>query len=66
MELNKNVILATKSGWLIAATLLRTNKKSYIIEYKDHKGKEVRIGKEEEKRKLFNNTDEALKWIEGE
>lgn len=60
----KNIVVATKSGWLIAATLMRETEKSYIVEYKDTPNKNVVISKDDDRKKIFNNTDEAMDWIE--
>lgn len=60
------MILATKSGWLIACKLLRETPKAFIVEYTDDKGNEVRISKSDQNRKLFNSTDEAITWMDGE
>lgn len=56
-------IVATKSGWLFAATILRETPKHFVVEYKDEKGKEKWIKKSDKKMKIFDNTDEAIDWI---
>lgn len=62
--MNKNVIYATKSGWLIASTLVRETKKAYIVVHKDKPNKEVRVSKEDKFVKLFDNCDQAMEWME--
>lgn len=57
-------IIATKSGWLIAATILRETPKAFIVEYSDEKGKERRINKNDHLKGVFNSVDEALEWME--
>ena len=60
----KHVIYATKSGWLIASTLIRETKKAYIVKHKDDPDKEIRLSKDNKFAKLFANTDEAMDWME--
>ena len=57
-------VVASKSGLLIAAKLLRETPKAFIVEYVDDKGKERRISKADKKRKVFESVYDALDWID--
>lgn len=61
------MILATQSGMLTAVKIIRETPKGFIYNDLSKNGpertKERRIGKDEEGRKLFNSTDEALDWM---
>lgn len=55
------MILATKSGWLIAVDVVRETRKATIVKARDEK-RERRIPKDSEQQKLFSGVDEAMTW----
>lgn len=58
------MILTSKSGLMCAVKLIRETRKAWFIEYRDDPGKQHRKGKDVYG--LFDNTDAAQAWIEGE
>lgn len=61
---NKPVILATKSGWLIAAKLIRETPKAFIVQAVDEK-EPRRVEKSDKSRGIFENCDQAMAWQDG-
>ncbi len=59
------MILATKSGWLIATKLIRETPKTWLVKPVDEK-KPFRVSKKDTSRALFNDVDSALAWMEGD
>jgi hypothetical protein len=58
------MILASQSGMMIACRLIKETDKAWIINYNDKAyPKDVRVPKLSN-RKLFNNVDEALEWMD--
>lgn len=55
------MILATKSGWLIAVQLVRETPKAHIVKATDE-WKERRIPKDDPNQKLFDSVDDAMRW----
>lgn len=58
------MILVTKSGWLIAVKVIRETPKGYVIKDIEKGAKERRISKADPSRKLFDNTDAAILWMD--
>jgi hypothetical protein len=58
-------ILATTSGWLIATSIVRETPKAFILVHADEPKREVRLSKADSSRKLFDNTSDAMDWMEG-
>lgn len=57
-------IRATKSGWLIATKLIKeTDKYYHVIDLPEKENKLMKIHKDDESCRLFDNTGEALEWI---
>lgn len=56
------MILATKSGWLIAGEVVKETKRTYTFQPVDSKRPSV-IPKNSTSRKLFEDVNEAMKWI---
>lgn len=59
------MILATQSGWLIAVKLIRETPNAWIVKARDEKW-ERRVSKNDDRQCVFNNTDEAIAWQEGD
>lgn len=55
------MILATKSGWLIAVRVLRETQSAFVVKAIDEK-RQRRISKADDNQRLFENTDQALAW----
>lgn len=55
------MILATKSGWLIAVSLVRETPKAFIVKARDER-RGRRVPKGDQRQKLFSNTTEAMAW----
>lgn len=55
------MIVATSSGWLISARLIRETCHSWYVEYVDRKG-ERRISKKNPNYLVTDNIDEATKF----
>lgn len=61
------MILATRSGMMIACKLVRETPKAWIVNYNDKAYPDnVRVDKNSSTRKLFDSLDEALEFIDGE
>lgn len=57
------MILASKSGLMIACSLVKETDKAWTVNYKDKAfPNDVRVSKDG-RRKLFDNVDDALEWI---
>lgn len=56
------MILANKSGLLIAVKVLRKSRTATWVECRDEPGRERRIPNNDNDRKLFVSVDEALEW----
>lgn len=57
------MILASRNGTLQAVKVIRETPKAHVVTYIGEKYKERRIRKEDDTRKLFDNTDEAYAWM---
>ena len=58
------VILAYKNGWIIAAKMTRkTTKGQFLTISDDPLKREYYVGNNEKRRKVFENTDQAIDWI---
>ena len=57
------MILAIKPGVLQAVKLIRETDKAHVVTFCGEKYKERRIRKEDVTRKLFDDVDEACKWM---
>lgn len=58
-------VVATKSGWLIAAELVAESEKSWFVKYKDepnHPG--YKIYKSNKTKQVFKNCEDAVDWME--
>lgn len=55
------MILATRTGWLIAVQLIRETPKAHIVKALDEK-RERRVPKSDERQKLFGNVEDAMRW----
>ena len=61
------MILANRSGMMIACKLVRETPKAWIVNYNDKAyPDDVRVDKNSPTRKLFDSVDEALEFIDGE
>ncbi|MNR39599.1 hypothetical protein D3C85_1578210 [compost metagenome] len=56
------MILASMSGMLIAVTLVRETPKAFIVKPRDAVN-EIRVAKDNDKRKLFDTVSEAYAWL---
>ena len=63
-NLPKPVIRATRGGWLIASKLVKETNKYFHCEDADNKGHTIKVAKNSEDCKVFENPYEALDWIE--
>ena len=57
------MILASKSGWLIAGEVVKETKQTLTFQPVDSKRPTV-IPKNSTSRKLFEDTEKAMQWIE--
>ena len=57
------MILATKSGWLIAGRVTRETERVFVFKPTDSKHTQ-KISKSSETEMLFEDVAEAMKWIE--
>lgn len=58
-------IRATKSGWLIATKLVReTEKYWHVHDLPEKEHSVMKIKKDDPRCQLFDNTDDAMKWME--
>lgn len=61
------MILANRSGMMIACKLIRETPKAWVVNYNDKAyPNDVRVDKNSVTRKLFTSVDEALEFIDGE
>lgn len=58
------MILATKNGWLIAGEVVKETKRTFTFQPVDSKHPAV-IQKNSTSRKLFEDVEKAIRWIEG-
>ena len=57
------MILASRTGLMIACSLVKETDKAWTVSYNDVAyPKDVRVPKDG-RRKLFSNVDDALEWI---
>ena len=59
------MILASKSGWLIAGKVIKETSKSWHFKPVDSEHTQI-ISKYSDFTALFNDVKEAMKWIEDE
>ena len=57
------MILASKSGWLIAGEVVKETKRTFTFQPVDSKRPTI-IQKNSTSRKLFEDVEKAMKWIE--
>lgn len=57
------MILASRNGVLQAVKVIRETEKAFVVTFCGEKYKERRVRKEDEMRKLFDDVDEACKWM---
>lgn len=56
------MILVSRSGLMCAVTIVRETPKAWVLSELGVK-KDRRVPKNDERRRLFNNTDEARDWL---
>lgn len=58
------MIIARKSGLMIAAQLIAENETHYVLQPFDQKSP-IKVEKDSDKEKIFESAWDAIDWIEG-